>query len=83
MGACDDFTTSAGNRPSTAVQARIVAMPASSVPITVARGMVRCASRIEPAGTVAASRPRNAQSVNATVACTAFGSDSPLGLNGR
>ena len=40
------------------------------------------ASRIAPAGIVAASGPRKPHSVNATVACTAFGSDSPLGLNG-
>ena len=50
-------------------------MPASSVPSMVARGIVRSASRIEPAGTVAASSPRNAHSVSATVACTTFGSD--------
>lgn len=71
IGAVESFAMSGGITPSTAVQARMVAMPASRVPISVARGIVRSASRIAPAGMVAASRPRKAHSVSATVACTA------------
>jgi hypothetical protein len=41
---------------------------ASSVPTSVALGMVRSGSRILPAGIVAHSRPRNAQSVSVAVA---------------
>ena len=82
IGACDAFSCSAGNRPSTAVTASTVAMPASRVPITVARGMVRSGLSIAPAGTVAVSSPSSAHNDSATVALIAAGMDSPLGLNG-
>ena len=82
MGAPECASSAPGTNPMTTVQARMVAMPASSVPNMVARGMVRLASRIEPAGTVATSSPHSAHMVRITVTWATFGSDSPLGLKG-
>jgi hypothetical protein len=82
IGAPDPFSTSVGTRPITTVQARMVAMPASRVPSSVARGMVRSGSRIEPAGTVATSSPHSAHMVRITVVLATLGRLAPLGLNG-
>jgi len=71
IGAVEAIAASGRSRPSTAVQASRVATPASRVPISVARGMVRSASWMAPAGMVAASSPSSDHSASATVACTA------------
>src|SRR4030095_16799722 len=52
---------------------------ATTVPTTVARGMTRWALRMLPAGIVAHSRPRNAQSVSVAVVVTPRA--NPAGLD--
>ncbi len=83
IGAAEWCSTSAGSRPITTVQASMVASPAISMPITVARGTVRCGSRTTPVGTVAASSPSSAHSVSAATEVVTSSSGAPLGLNGR
>ena len=82
IGAADLTSTSDGNKPITTVQVSMVAMPAISMPIMVARGTVRSGSLIDADGMVAASKPRNAQSAIAAEAVVTANNDSPLGLNG-